>query len=804
MNRYLHSILSVLVGLASHGQLVVSEACSKNLNVPTDAFGGTTDWIELHNRGDQPIQLSGYHLSDDPQGSDSWALPAITIDPGAYLLLSHDTVNIDGLHFPFKLASDGEPIVLSDAEFEVVDLFQLPALQPGHSAGRTSSGDIVLHDEPTPGGPNTTAAYIGYAPTPRYSVPPGFYSAPLDVALSSCEDCTVLLTWDGRPPTLSSAIYTGPIHVEHTTVLNAVAQRAGHLPSFTASGTYFINAATELPVVSLSTHPDSLFDPVTGLYELGPEADTVYPYWGANFWEERGIDVRLEYFDEAGIRTIDQLVELRIHGGRSSRNKPQRPLRLTARDQYGEDRIRYGFFPEKPALETFKRIILRNSGSDWNHAHYRDGFFHQVALHAGLDIDVLGFKPCVAYLNGAYWGIHNIRERVEVDYLALNHGVDPAAVLLMDEENHVIQGDSLHFDLLQHFIRTHDMADDAHFARVDSLLDLKSFIDYFALEMFAGNSDWPSNNLKYWKPSVTTGKWRYLMYDMDATMAAAPWIPNDFDMFHWVLVHREGFIHAEIFASLMERPEFRRNFLNRLADLMNTCLAPEGLLRENALIRERIRPEMSHHMERWWGDIAHWEHETEDVLPLWMQERAHHMREDVLWWYDLPNTAALRFEVFPPGAGTLQVNTLTPEPPFEGIYFNGNDIDISVEPLPGFTFSHWSYSAEPEGDMREAHARRSFASDGTVIAHLAKQGSTFYAFPNPTEGSCEISYGASSAGPVEVTLWDTHGRRVGERVFQATAGVNRIPMDLSTVASGLLEIRIVQNGVVSATRIIKQ
>ena len=128
----------------------------------------------------------------------------------------------------------------------------------------------------------------------------------------------------------------------------------------------------------------------------------------------------------------------------------------------------------------------------------------------------------------------NIRERVDKDHLADNYGADPATLLLMAEENTVIQGDSLHFDSLQQFIRSHDMADDTHWRHVDSLLDLHSFMDYFAMEMFSGNSDWPSNNLKYWKPSIHTGKWRYLMYDMDATMAAASWLPNDFDMFYWI------------------------------------------------------------------------------------------------------------------------------------------------------------------------------------------------------------------------------------------------------------------------------
>lgn len=803
MLRPLTYLLFLLLGMQGHAQVLVNEVSSKNLGVVLDAFGATPDWIELHNAGSEPENLSGYHLSDDPRWPDRWTLPAITLEPDAYVVFFHGADNSDGLHFPFKLDSSGEPIVLSTPDLEEVDLFVTQALQPDHSAGRDAGGNIRVYADPTPGMPNTTLGYPGYAPTPEFSPTPGFRSGPVHVGVSSCSTCTVRMTWDASVPRPDSPIHTGSIHLQNTTVLKAFAQREGYLDSPVASGTYLFHAGTDLPVISLSVDNDSLFHDTLGLYMLGPEADTVYPHFGANFWDERGIDVRLEYFDEQGIRRIDQDVELRIHGGRASRNKPQRPLRLTARDRHGSDRINYGFFAEKPTLERFKRIILRNSGSDWCQAHYRDGFFHQVALHAGLDIDVLAFKPSVVYLNGRYWGIHNIRERIDKHYLASNHGVDPEALLLMSEENFSTQGDSLHFDSLQWFIRNHDMALEEHFAVVDSLMDLKSFTDYFALEIFAGNSDWPSNNLKYWKPSVHTGKWRYLMYDLDATMFAAPWIPTDFDMFYWILVHRDGFMHAEIFASLMENPEFRRGFLNRLADLMNTCLSPPALLAENELIRNRIRREIPRHFERWYTPVADWHYQSGEVLPRWMQERGDYIREDVLNWYGLPNTAQLTFDLFPREAGTLKVNTLRPDAPFDGIYFNGNAIDVSVEPIPGFTFSHWSYSAEPENTMHEPHLRRSFASDGTLVAHFSKVGATMYAFPNPTATHCEISYEVAQGGLVDVSLWDAQGRLLRSTTQSVVAGVNRIPMDLTGVAAGLMEVRVSLGGKTQHTRVVK-
>ena len=806
MKRAIPTISTLLYVLLGHAQLVINEVCSKNLTTITDAFGDSPDWVKLRNTGTSPIQLGDFFLSDDEALPDAWALPNVVLAPDEQFLLFHGEANVDGLHFPFKIDQLGEQLLLSDAAGMTVDVMDVPTLRADHSYGRPLDGGtpLFVFAQPTPGNLNSTLGYIDYATAPELDRSPGFHSSALNVQVSGCAECEVHFTSDGRVPDATSAIASGAIAIENTTTLKAIAYRPQYLASNVTSSTYLINSATELPVVALSTHPDSLFDEELGLYMFGPEADTVYPHRGANFWDERGLEVRFEYFDEQGVRRIDQDVELRIHGGRASRNKPQRPLRLTAREEMGDDRIRYPFFPEKPELDTFKRIILRNSGSDWCQANYRDGFFHQTALHAGLDIDVLAFKPSVVYINGEYWGIMNIRERVDEDYLASNHDADTDSLLLMNEENWPVQGDSIHFDLLQRYIRERDMADDAHYAHVDSVLDVQSFVDYFALEMFSGNSDWPSNNLKYWKPSIHTGKWRYLMYDMDATMAAAPWLPNDFDMFYWVHVHREGTIHAEIYQSLMERPEFRRQFLNRLADLMNTCLTPEALLTENDRIRNTIRDEVPRHFQRWYADLATWHAQTGTVIPDWARVRGDFMREDVLERYDLPNTAALQFDVFPPGAATLQVNTIAPELPFKGIYFNGNDIDVSVTPAPGFSFDHWGYSAEPASRDPNMAIRRSFAQDGDMTAYFVKDGEPLVAFPNPATNVVDLSISSAVEGTTEITVTDALDRALSSSVQTIGAGVNRITLDIGPYAAGVLHVETRSNGDVRRTRIVKQ
>ena len=277
-----------------------------------------------------------------------------------------------------------------------------------------------------------------------------------------------------------------------------------------------------------------MFNEDLGLYMMGPNADPEYPHYGANFWSERSLPVRMEFFEPDGTRGIVQQVDVKIHGGRRSRNNPQRPLRLTAKGKYGKDVMHYPFFPERPDAQDFNTLILRNAGGDFCLANFRDALFHEISLHNDLDIDELAFRPAACYINGEYWGLIEIRERIDVEHLHYNYGADLDSVLFMEEENWSVQGDTIHFWNLMQFIYTQDLNDPANWAHVDSLLDIHSCKDYFALEMQAGNVDWPSNNLKYWKPSVTQGKWRYVMYDLDATMQLYGWIPEDLDMFYWV------------------------------------------------------------------------------------------------------------------------------------------------------------------------------------------------------------------------------------------------------------------------------
>ncbi|HEY0977862.1 MAG TPA: chitobiase/beta-hexosaminidase C-terminal domain-containing protein, partial [Flavobacteriales bacterium] len=429
----------------AQAQVVINEVCPKNATVLAEAPDHFPDWIELHNPGPIAVDLTGLRLSIDPEDPSGWSLPSGTLAPGGFLLLFEGDDNSDGHHFDFKLAREGAHLVLRNADLLPLSTLTVPYLRADHSFGLATATGSAYFPTPTPGAPNSTEGYAGYTTAPQFGRSPGFHAQGLAVNILSGPGTSVRFTTDGSEPGLDAQPYTGPVGIGGNTTLKAKAFQEGYIPSTTTVGTYFVGENSALPVVSLSVHPDSLFHPVLGLYMPGPGASPDYPYHGANFWTERGIAVHFEYFDEHGARRVQQELELRIHGGSASRTKPQRPFRLTARDVYGDDRIRHAFFPDRPEHEVFKRIILRNAGGDWCLAHYRDAFFHQVALHEGLDLDGLGFRSVLVFINGEYRGIHEIRERIDEDHLALTQGADPDSVLIMEEENGSIQGDTMHF-----------------------------------------------------------------------------------------------------------------------------------------------------------------------------------------------------------------------------------------------------------------------------------------------------------------------------------------------------------------------
>ena len=141
--------------------------------------------------------------------------------------------------------------------------------------------------------------------------------------------------------------------------------------------------------------------------------------------------------------------------GAYSRGNDQKSLSIHCRKSYGYENINYKIF-EDSEVEQFETIILRNSGNDFNNSMLRDGFCNKIL--EPLKIDHQAFRPAVVYLNGEYWGIHNIREKINEEFLATHHQLDEDKLDILERNAEVVRGNSEHYDAFLNYLNSHNLS----------------------------------------------------------------------------------------------------------------------------------------------------------------------------------------------------------------------------------------------------------------------------------------------------------------------------------------------------------
>lgn len=595
------------------------------------------------------------------------------------------------VHGQFGLSSSGENVHLFEPGLTTrIHKFDAISFEFGEnrSYGLATDGvkDIYkTYWRPTPGLPNATYTQKYQATLTneilRFSIAPGFYqSAQSVVLISSTANSKIYYTLDGSDPWNSSAfvysgnivsvseaasvssglswIRTNPVEITNKvptagwlapigTVAKAVVLRAIAVPVNTPSfcspetrGTYFIgNQFTNrvLPIVSVTTDTNNLFDFVSGLYVPGKKyADSPEGYgsnnWGkpyANYHQENDNElwerpVQIEIF-ETNRTTIafTNRLGMAMYGG-GSRTIPQKTLYLMARlGEYGVDTVNYKLFPEETAT-SYKRFLLRNSGNDWYGmgtngiaTMMKDAVFHRIVK--GMDLSVMAYRPTSAYINGEYWGIHNLRESVDKHYYATRYGLDADNVdMLLHEENplevekvRIVRVDGNTNSVAKYgeiltWIDTHNLNSPENYLQVQNWIDVTNHAEYIIAETFFGNTDWPINNCDFWRANTnqvaTCGKygdtrWRWMLYDLDMAGEKG----TNYNMFAYLSSSsmkgksEPGFLINQLWSN----EAFKNYFVTRYVNLLNTTFRPERMEQIITTAAMTIENEIEKHYRRW-------------------------------------------------------------------------------------------------------------------------------------------------------------------------------------------------------------
>ena len=587
-----HGFKEILNPSSQVWDVAINEVMARNESFLADADGVYRDWIELKNNTDRDINLTGYTLS---KGSGQVASFVF----GDYLLPAHgfalffSSVEGDpggtGNTIPFSIRASGETLNLCDVECKTPQVFETGYLDSNRSSGLNENHARVFFEIPTPGEANAPPYVLRYAQPVSFSMAGGEIAAGRTLTLTAEPDVKIHYTLDGSTPTTSNALYRNPIELDTTKTVRAIAVAEGLLPSTITTQTYIVGVEHDLPIIALSTGPRQMF---------GWEGIYSNPFW------DHEAPVHVEFFETDGLPALSFDAGVKIFGG-FSRDDPQKSLAIHLRKKYGTEEINYPLF-EGNEVTSFKHLLLHTSGQDAYMTKIRDAFIHK-AVKDVIDIDVMDSRPCVVYINGEYWGLYTIREKVNEDYLASHHGVDPNQVDMLVYNGTVMTGSNEAYTALVDFAATHDLRIQENYDYVASQVDIENLIDYLVIQSYFGNTD--SGNIKFWRDQ-NNGKWRWFLYDMDWALFMSTYEWNNIaQIFNPDGMGFDDWIDTTLHVSLIKNAQFRQEFIERYAFYMNTYFTPERLLPiYDAMIAE-IESEMPRHRARWPkpSGVARWE-----------------------------------------------------------------------------------------------------------------------------------------------------------------------------------------------------
>ena len=598
------------------------------------------------------------------------------------------------LHTNFKLKSEGETILLSDADGQILDLKGAGEMLTDVSYGRQPDGGNQWYyfREPTPGSANTTTAFGStLSGVPQFSHEGGFYDSGISLELSGSTGDTIYYSLDGSIPTAESEVFSLPRPIDATTVVRARIIHDDALPGRTSTNTYLMGRSFSLPVLSIATTPANLWDRETGIYVMGDSASAEYPHFGANFWEDWEKPAHIEFYEPDGALGFELDAGIKIFGG-WSRGQDQKSFSIFARGQYGTGEIDYRLFHDKDISE-FEAFVLRNSGNDGPRSMFRDGLVS--SLLRDLDIERQAFRPSIVYVNGGYWGILNIREKVNEHFVASNKRVDPDNIDLLEGYGNAIHGDAVHYNAMRNFISNNDLSEDANYQYVKTQIDVANFMLYTVTMIYVDNRDWPGNNIKFWRPRTPTGKWRWIVFDTD--FAFGLW-----DQYSFLQNTLEFALEPDgpgwpnppwstlLLRRLMMNSGFKRDFVNCFADRLNTTFEAQRVLDMIAHYEDMLADEMSLHLDRWNRSMTEWNDHL-SIMRTFAGNRTRHVIEHIKDRFGLPDTHLVTLNVSDSHAGSIRINTMEIDSyPWSGTYFEGNPIQVSAVPHQGHRFTGWT------------------------------------------------------------------------------------------------------------------
>ncbi len=602
-------------GCYDYKGVVISEVCAY-------AGAGNNDWIELYNGTDAQVSLADWQLMKDRSGQKVLSLSG-TIAPGEHAVFettSHPERQKEGVG-TFGLSMGGETLYLLDNAGNLRDEFATGVLEPNVTSGRVEgNGNIarVFFSKPTRGEQNSDSYALGYAKAPVFSETGLYQTNAFQLTLTSGDKAVIRYTTDGTEPTGASSVYTNPITIKSNTVVRAFAQEDGLLNSEIVTYTFLFEEPHDLPVVCLS---------------FAPKDKTAV--WSARSKESSSKKMRKGYFSyyEGGKLSTEFPADFKAKGA-GTLGYAQASLSIHMRGKYGVGSVTYPFFKEY-GWQEYASLCLRNSGQDYTKARIRDSYASRLCF--GLNIDVVATRPVAVYVNGQYYGLYDLNEDQNDDYLNIHYGVKKDDVEIIRFNTTVVKGSKTDWLRVIDYAKTKDFSKDSVYQEFTKWVDTDAFIDYLVCSTYLLNTDMA--NQKYWHTKDNAIRWRAIFYDFDYAIGFSSSVKRNIlgNFFS-----KDGTatatsrVYTYIAAALVKNPGWRTRFIERYVELTVTTFAPDRAVHILNELKEEMAPEMKRHIAHWKKPASYdkWISEV-NAIQQWMQQRPEYALSNLKSYFKL-------------------------------------------------------------------------------------------------------------------------------------------------------------------------
>ena len=559
--------------------VIINEFLAANVSLGglTDEDGELQDWIELYNRGSQPVRLLGWSLSQTEGQPREWVFPDVTLDSGRYLVIMasgkdrRPTAPGSRLHTNFKLNSYGDYLALFNADAPPTAVLEFspeyPEQRNDYSYGLNPASEWRYYSVPSPGGPNGDSLIFAALAPVHFSVERGFFNSPFTLLLTHPDpDALLRYTTDGSEPTRSNGFdFADPLTISGQTTLRAVAFKENMLPSLVQTHTYLFlqdvlqqsNVQTgvytnlwgtfapdyemdpavvndpayagtiegdlmALTTLSIVLKPDDMFGAVNGIYTHSTGANSG-PEW------TRSCSAELIRPDGRRGFQIDCGIRMQGGGSREESKEKKHPMALTFKAEYGPGKLDYPLFPDSPVTE-FDRLVLRSEyNNHWTHMQdssqrprgtmIRDAWFRDLQSALG---NLSPHSMYVhLYINGLYWGVYGPTERPDADFAAAHLGgedEDYDAIHAGNGGVEVEDGDAAARNTMLG-LSNQDLSQMANYEALKQYLDVAAFADYEIVLLYAGNADWDvAKNWWAFRPRRPGAGFLYVVWDTERSL----------------------------------------------------------------------------------------------------------------------------------------------------------------------------------------------------------------------------------------------------------------------------------------------